>query len=494
MPGTAHPSPCPEQNACTQHRFPLCFVRAAVSDVQNGTVDAGQMQNVSTADVGASALSRIRAIQSAASGEDAVRQHLQILWNVCFWSAVVIGGFAGLHIALLLLLRYKQVSRGEAQALGGDAVGVLPAQQLAAMMHVELLVRRMPTPRPCPPSSPPLAPLQKPIPKMLHLPRLELLLFMMVLPMIVAAGATLLRAHGAGYVAAGVFFAVLLPVAFVGVSLAFIIRYLVRHSVDQRRAVFVLALPPTVATPGAAAAGQSPFQQQSQQQQEQLPELTPRGSSALSPTQQQQFLRPSTSGLTQQFLGPADSGLSHFASATSTAQFILQRQPSAALSAADAGGVPTLEAGTAPGSPASPGGSSGSASGGGIRGACRRGWQGFQRFFMRPVFGFDLSGGSQQQQQQSSAATIPVGTVADGGSLAGQGAWLCKSKWDTAFVKRYGSLFEDARGPQVYHITSVYETAATDGEPAGAGPSAVLQPFEPALHGMPGATALTPAC
>jgi hypothetical protein len=314
---------------------------------------------------------------------------------------------------------------------------------------------------------------------MLHLPRLELLLFMMVLPMIVAAGATLLRVPGAGYVAAGVFFAVLLPVAFVGVSLAFIMRYLVRHSVDQRRAVFVLALPPTMGAPvGAAALGQSPFQQQSQQQQqqqEQLPEPTPRGSSTLPPTQQQQFLRPSSSGLTQQFLGPADSGLSNFASATSTAQFILQRQPSGALGAADAGGAPPPEVGTAPGSPASPGSSSsGSASGGGLRGACRRGWQGFQRYFMRPVFGFDLSGGTPQQQQQNSAATIPVGTVADGGSLTGQGAWLCKSKWDTAFVKRYGSLFEDARGPQVYHITSVYETAATDGESVGAGSGAVF--------------------
>lgn len=55
-------------------------------------------------------------------------------------------------------------------------------------------------------------------------------------------------------------------------------------------------------------------------------------------------------------------------------------------------------------------------------------------------------------------ASIPVGTAADGGVVVGQGAWLCKSKWDTTFVKRYGSLFEDARGPQVYHITSVYES------------------------------------
>jgi hypothetical protein len=107
-----------------------------VSDVQNGTVDAGQMQNVSTADVGASALSRIRVIQSAASGEDAARQHLQILWNVCFWSAVVIGSFAVLHIALLLLLRCKQVSRGEAQALGMDTDGYRLRARRTASTHV----------------------------------------------------------------------------------------------------------------------------------------------------------------------------------------------------------------------------------------------------------------------------------------------------------------------------------------------------------------------
>ena len=33
----------------------------------------------------------------------------QVLWNVCFWSAVFVGGFAVLHGALLLLLRWKQV-------------------------------------------------------------------------------------------------------------------------------------------------------------------------------------------------------------------------------------------------------------------------------------------------------------------------------------------------------------------------------------------------
>jgi hypothetical protein len=82
-----------------------------VSDAVNGTGGSDELAGVSSADVGASALSRIRAIQSAAAGEDAARAHLRILWNVLFWSAVLIGGFALLHAALLLLLRWKQVRR-----------------------------------------------------------------------------------------------------------------------------------------------------------------------------------------------------------------------------------------------------------------------------------------------------------------------------------------------------------------------------------------------
>jgi hypothetical protein len=71
-----------------------------------------------------------------------------------------------------------------------------------------------------------------------------------------------------------------------------------------------------------------------------------------------------------------------------------------------------------------------------------------------------------------------VGTAAEAGAAAApaaQGRWVCKSKHDTAFVKRYGSLFEDARGPQVYHIRSVYDAAAADGGDLHAG-SGVLVP------------------
>jgi hypothetical protein len=281
---------------------------------------------------------------------------------------------------------------------------------------------------------------------MLHMPRLELLLFMMVLPMVAAAGATLLRGPGAGHVALGVLFAVLLPAAFLGVSLAFVLRYLVRNAVDQRRAVFVLQ-PPA----GAGAGGDGP------------------GAQAAGRSAALRVLgRDSGGALTQHFLAPGDAA-APFAPASS-GQFIVHSQPGcAALPAPSSeqarcggcGGGSAPQAGPAAPRP----------------GFLRRAWHAWQRCVMRPLFGFDFSGGSA-----AAAAVIPVGTAAEAGAAAApaaQGRWVCKSKHDTAFVKRYGSLFEDARGPQVYHIRSVYDAAAADGEarhrharPAGAGSGA----------------------
>ena len=323
---------------------------------------------------------------------------------------------------------------------------------------------------------------------MLHLPRLELLLFMMVLPMIVAAGATLLRAAGAGYVAAGVLFAVLLPAAFLGISLVFIVRYLLRHSVERRRAVFVLALPPRVApadagSPQAPAPG-SPVRTRGQR-------AAAAGLARDSGSLTQQFLASpaGTARTTDGLLSPGESLQSMDLSPSSP--------PSAAQVISSGGSAPASPAGegaaqaatprrqrsevaspassafaTPPSHPASPAepaeGAVHAPAASGGRGLLGGAWRAFQRWFMRPIFGFELggnggaAGGPQAARaaaQQSSAA-IAVGTAADAGALAGQGAWLCKDKWDTAFVKRYGSLFEDARGPQVYHITSAYDAAA----------------------------------
>lgn len=50
-----------------------------MADVANGTsAAAAPMEHVNDASVGASALSRIRAIQSAAAGEDAAQQSLKV--------------------------------------------------------------------------------------------------------------------------------------------------------------------------------------------------------------------------------------------------------------------------------------------------------------------------------------------------------------------------------------------------------------------------------
>ena len=314
---------------------------------------------------------------------------------------------------------------------------------------------------------------------MLHMPRLELLLFMMVLPMLVAAGATLLRGPGAGYVAAGVGFAVLLPVGFLAVSLALVVHYLVRNSVERRRAVFVLRLLPGVSggsdgsgggdgapagaiacTAAGARMPASPFEQHASGPLDSSDGAIDRFFSACS--------TPDGSGsLTAAMLG-SGSGHAHcsrgstaLSAGASGAQFIMQRTPSAAErsdvleqpSAADgqaerAGGAPAAAAGGAPVV------------------ALRRGLLALQRYTFHPLFGFNLvSPGDGTTGGQVSVASIPVGTAADGGGpLVGQGAWLCKSKWDTSFVKRYGALFEDARGPQVYRITSVYEPVEGEGE------------------------------
>ena len=331
--------------------------------------------------------------------------------------------------------------------------------------------------------SPP--PLQRTTPKMLHMPRLELLLFMMVLPMIVAAGAALLRAPSAGYVVAGVVFAVLLPAIFLATALTFVVRYLLRRSVEQRRAVYVLALPPRAAPATAAAAEPATPDSPVRTRAQRAAAAAALGRDSGSLTQQFLVTPTSTARTTDGLLSPGESMRSTELSPSSppgAAQFISSRgspssQPAAgAASSQQQGGTVVSPSSSGfhtpasePASPRQPADDRPPATcTGSSRSILGRAWGGFQHYFMRPVFGFtfgsSLPAGSPaaaggQQAQQSSAA-IPVGTAADVGALTGQGAWLCKGKWDTAFVKRYGSLFEDARGPQVYHITSAYDAAA----------------------------------
>jgi hypothetical protein len=304
---------------------------------------------------------------------------------------------------------------------------------------------------------------------MLHLPRLELLLFMMVLPMIVAAGATLLRGPGAGYITLGVLFAVLLPVTFLGVSFAFVVKYLARNAVDQRRAVFILQVPgggSAAAAAGGVVGGGAAFEATEGSRPASVDMLARESGSDMALTQQ--FLTHSDSHGSSGGSGGARGSSSAHPAARSSGQFVVERQPGTS----DVFISPSTHTSPERGSPSAPGtaAAAATASGGGYSsrassppGPLRRVWLASQRYLMRPLFGFDLSGA-----QQASSASIPVGVGGvggGGGSLSEQGQWLCKSKHDTAFVKRYGSLFEDARGPQVYRIRSVYDTAAADGTP-----------------------------
>ncbi len=59
-----------------------------MSDLVNSTATGNQMQNITDASVGASALSRIRAIQSAAAGEDAVKQSMQVWYGMVRYGTV----------------------------------------------------------------------------------------------------------------------------------------------------------------------------------------------------------------------------------------------------------------------------------------------------------------------------------------------------------------------------------------------------------------------
>jgi hypothetical protein len=167
-------------------------------------------------DIGSSFLSRIRAIRD--TGDDipsADERRLHTLWNVLFWSAISVVSVGVLHAGVVLFLR--------------------------KVKHVDEL------------------------PKMLHFPRLELIVFMIVLPMICAAGSACLLSSSSGTLAAGVCFGILLPFGFIIAASAFLIFIIVRPSLEHRRAFYVVceaynageALLVDTTTPGDLSSGSS---------------------------------------------------------------------------------------------------------------------------------------------------------------------------------------------------------------------------------------------
>ena len=158
------------------------------TDGSNVTASTATNTTTDGQSVGASALSRIRTIQAVGAGANDDSWRLNSLWDVLFWTAVALAATLVLHVGVLLILRKAK----------------------------------------------------KPVPKMLHLPRLELLVFMMTLPMVAAAGAALLQSSTPGVVVVGVLFSIVLPFGFLGVASCFLVRYLLRSTVENRRALYVV--------------------------------------------------------------------------------------------------------------------------------------------------------------------------------------------------------------------------------------------------------------
>jgi len=175
-------------NALSSSGFSYTVVTATPGQTVNSTESVDEFAEQS---VGSSFLSRIRAIRDA--GDDipgADSRRLDTLWNVLFWSAIAVAAIGVLHAALYLFL-----------------VKVKKTQEL---------------------------------PKMLHFPRLELIVFMIVLPMICAAGSACLQSSSSGVLAAGVCLGILLPFGFILGASAFLVFFIVRPSMKDRKAYYVV--------------------------------------------------------------------------------------------------------------------------------------------------------------------------------------------------------------------------------------------------------------
>jgi hypothetical protein len=140
--------------------------------------------------IGSSVLSRIRTIQNAGNVPDADQRRLDVLWNVLFWSAMALLATFFIHACILLLLRWKKVDN---------------------------------------------------TPKMLHLPRIELVVFMVIIPMICAAGCACLQSTSAGVLAAGVCLGVIVPFGYLIIVALFIIFAIIQPNIEKRRALYLVS-------------------------------------------------------------------------------------------------------------------------------------------------------------------------------------------------------------------------------------------------------------
>ena len=339
-------------NALSSSGFSYTVVTATPGQAVNSTESVDEFAQQS---VGSSFLSRIRAIRDAGDeipGADSRR--LDTLWNVLFWSAIAVAAVGVLHAALVLFL-----------------VKVKKTQEL---------------------------------PKMLHFPRLELIVFMIVLPMICAAGSACLQSSSSGALAAGVCLGILLPFGFILGASAFLVFFIVRPSMQDRKAFYVVC--------EAFEAGDAL-----------LAETTAAGT-----MDDDGGDGSSTSTLTSTSTSTSTGGNGKLATTTSAS----------ASTPRDADVEADVEAANvAPGHPTTTQDASAPRRVGSVG-------RFVYRAVLAPVFGFE----SEYRANVKYEHVEPSHPI-----------WVGRNKAESTRVKRFGCFFEDAHGPQVFRVVTGFLTA-----------------------------------
>ena len=325
--------------ALSSSGFSYTVVTATLGEDVNSTASVGEYAEQS---VGSSFLSRIRAIRDAGDSiPDADSMRLDTLWNVLFWSAIAVAAVGMLHAAIVLLLvKVKKV--------------------------VEL-------------------------PKMLHFPRLELIVFMVVLPMICAAGSACLQSSSPGTLAAGACLGILLPFGFIIAASAFLVFFVVRPSIEDRKAYYIVC--------EAFEAGDAL-----------LTETTIDGDA-------DQDMSSSSSG--------GNSKLTFEGIGATEATEAGARVGDVEANVGTAGQDHTENRPSARPTPA--------------KFTIRRFGRFAYQWILAPVFGFD-SEYRANVRYENVEASHPV--------------WVGRSKPEATRVKRFGCFFEDAHGPQVFRVVT----------------------------------------
>ena len=324
--------------------------------------------------VGASALSRIRTIEAVADEPGSDQRRLHMLWDVLFWSFIAVSSTFVLHLFIISIFRWRD----------------------------------------------------RTLPKMLHLPRMELLVFMMTLPMIAAAGAGLLRAQKPGFVVIGVLFGILIPFGFLVGAAIFVSLQLLRPAVDRRRAVYVVY---------------STSLDREDNSRSSLPANAVNGNSELDA---EEYSRTS-------FAAYGSNTSSRENSLTSA---MLWGEGSH-LPIND-GGLPAESQMTAHvqnGNESAEHESNNELIANSMynqtsaRSTLKKLGHWMYNHFLKPMFGFK---DAEVAADDSTSASTAVGVVASHARAAQlEPQWLGRIKGDMVFVKRYGCLFEDTHGPQV---------------------------------------------